>query len=325
MTSGTWTLVNNLLANRRLHATWGWQQNSIGVATGDDGSNHISTAEEYNGTSWSSVNNVLTAVQAARGAGTISAGLICGGRDTGGSNRDITEEYDGTSWSSVNTLLTARRGHGSSGRSQSTVLAWGGVGINPPTLEEYDGTSWSNTGYNYPELFMYGGTSGTSTDTISTGGGYYNTHAYTYDGSGWTRIADLPVSHRNHMAAGESNSAIVASGYFSNTTEEFNGTSWQSESNTNASQRDFTNQTGGTHDLAILAGGNGALNTSEEWDDVPVCWNYTARYLNSNKLFKLSGCGPYPKHLRLPNNVDKSTGKLIDDGKLIDPDDYEVE
>jgi len=40
--------------------------------------------------------------------------------------------------------------------------------------------------------------------------------------------------------------------------------------------------------------------------------------------FKLSGPGDFPKHLNVPENVDKSTGKLIDDGIEIDPEEYEV-
>jgi len=59
-------------------------------------------------------------------------------------------------------------------------------------------------------------------------------------------------------------------------------------------------------------------------NDIPVCWNYTARYKGSSKLFKVSGCGPFPKRLRVPNNVNTSTGRMIDDGQLINPSEYEV-
>jgi len=59
-------------------------------------------------------------------------------------------------------------------------------------------------------------------------------------------------------------------------------------------------------------------------NDTPICWNYTARYLNSGKLFKMSGPGPFPRYLNLPSNVDQSTGRLIDDGIEIDPEEYEV-
>ena len=59
-------------------------------------------------------------------------------------------------------------------------------------------------------------------------------------------------------------------------------------------------------------------------NDIPLCWNYTARYKNSNKLFKASGCGSFPKNLKVPSNIDISTGKMIDDGILINPDEYHI-
>jgi hypothetical protein len=59
-------------------------------------------------------------------------------------------------------------------------------------------------------------------------------------------------------------------------------------------------------------------------NDIPICWNYTARYKNSNKLFKTSGCGSFPRSLRVPGNVDISTGRMIDDGQLISPDEYKA-
>lgn len=76
----------------------------------------------------------------------------------------------------------------------------------------------------------------------------------------------------------------------------------------------------------------GARRSGYLWDigadqqsDVPLCWNYTAQYKNSNKLFKASGCGNFPKNLKVPNNVDTSSGKMVDDGLLIDPSQYNIE
>jgi len=63
---------------------------------------------------------------------------------------------------------------------------------------------------------------------------------------------------------------------------------------------------------------------ANEYEYPPICWNYTARYHNSNKLFKASGCGSFPKSLRVPGNIDPSTGRMIDDGILINPDEYRV-
>lgn len=62
--------------------------------------------------------------------------------------------------------------------------------------------------------------------------------------------------------------------------------------------------------------------TSQEITD--TCWSFTARYENSNKLFRVNGPDVFPKNLRVPKNVNISTGKMIDEGKLIDPSKYKI-
>lgn len=60
------------------------------------------------------------------------------------------------------------------------------------------------------------------------------------------------------------------------------------------------------------------------FNDIPICWNYTAPYRGSSKTYKVSGPGPFPRCLRVPGNVDATKGVMVDDGILIDPDEYEV-
>lgn len=57
----------------------------------------------------------------------------------------------------------------------------------------------------------------------------------------------------------------------------------------------------------------------------PICWNYTAQYKGSNRLYKVSGPGSFPERLNVPTNVDISTGRMIDDGVEIDPGEYEIQ
>jgi len=79
----------------------------------------------------------------------------------------------------------------------------------------------------------------------------------------------------------------------------------------------------------LWSAGQGAFydnNNADDFDDeVPICWNYTAQYKGSTKMFKLSGPGSFPTSINIPGNVDISTGKMIDDGKEIDPSNYKVE
>ena len=55
-----------------------------------------------------------------------------------------------------------------------------------------------------------------------------------------------------------------------------------------------------------------------------LCWNYRARYKNSNRLYTTRGAGPFPRELRVPSNVDVSTGCMMDKGQLINPDQFKT-
>ena len=66
------------------------------------------------------------------------------------------------------------------------------------------------------------------------------------------------------------------------------------------------------------------INDLYELGNPSLCWNYTARYKNSQRLYRTNGSGPYPKTLNIPSSVDPSTGRMVDEGKLINPNNYEV-
>ena len=61
-----------------------------------------------------------------------------------------------------------------------------------------------------------------------------------------------------------------------------------------------------------------------EFQETPTCWEFVAKYLGSNKLFKMNGPGLFPKELKLPRNVDRRSARMIDEGKLIDPSQYKL-
>ena len=99
-------------------------------------SSNSAKTEEYNGTSWSSGGDLITARRQLAGAGTQTAGLCMGGNT--GSISAATEEYNGTSWSSGGNLITARYGLAGAG-TQTAGLCMGGTS-NSAATEEY--TRW---------------------------------------------------------------------------------------------------------------------------------------------------------------------------------------
>jgi len=55
-----------------------------------------------------------------------------------------------------------------------------------------------------------------------------------------------------------------------------------------------------------------------------LCWNYTAKYKNSNRLFKMNGSGKYPDQLTVPKSVDINSGIMMDEGKLINSNQFKI-
>ena len=72
------------------------------ICAGYDSSPKNST-EEYNGTSYTSSNNLGTARYSTTGFGVETAGLACGGLP---GTLNVSEEYNGSTWSEGNNLIT---------------------------------------------------------------------------------------------------------------------------------------------------------------------------------------------------------------------------
>ena len=142
---------------------------------------------EYDGTSWTTVNNMVTGESVSGGSasgstGTQTAGLAVGGRfGTHGNHtaRDTTEEYDGTNWAVGGTMSTARSSAWNSG-IQTNAFATGGTtsvtGVT--TTESYDGTSWTEVA----TAWLNPNPNGNAAWDRSAGAGYTGTGAYSGDG-----------------------------------------------------------------------------------------------------------------------------------------------
>jgi hypothetical protein len=124
--------------------------------------------EEYDGTSWATVNNMVTHKRSMGGAGTQTAGFTAGGLPSAQSS--VTHEYDGTSWTVGGTLLAVKHYPGTWGSLTAGLV----IGNNSYSAasEIYDGTCWS-AGDNSPagKNLSYGiGNSGGGTAGLHHGG-----------------------------------------------------------------------------------------------------------------------------------------------------------
>ena len=200
---------------------------------GNDGSppGKTSATEEYNGSSWSEVNNGNDQVKGG-GCGTQTAGLTFGGQP--GARTD-TAEYDGTNWTTGGALGTGRTTL-SGGGTQTAGMAM--CGKTPPNVrtahyEEYNGSSWtagpslailrfetyvSNVGTQTAGL-MFGG-------TISTPPLVLGNATEQYNGTSWSSVANLATARTKDGGTGIQTAGLSFGGQTSpgndqTTTEEF--------------------------------------------------------------------------------------------------------
>ena len=104
--------------------------------------------EQYNGTSWSEVNDLNTRKEQTQGVGIATAGLTFGGLNPDGpAVTDTTESWNGYVWTEVNDLNTARRDLSGARNSNTAALAFGGfTTANVANNETWNGTNWTEVG-----------------------------------------------------------------------------------------------------------------------------------------------------------------------------------
>ena len=235
-----------------------------GKATGTNFQN----VEEYNGSSWSEVNNYTgTARGYLSGFGILTAGVICGGVSASPDTwYNLTEEYDGTNWTTGGTMNNARATAGTTG-ILTAGLVFGGY---QPTLlakaEEYNGTAWTQSGdMNTARSHLAG--SGTQDVALAFGGltPPRTTQTESYDGSTWSISgATLSTPTARHSSAGSAASTGLSFGGNppgTPVTEEYNksiniitGGAWASGGTMGTAR--YTAGDCGVYNAGLVFGGN---------------------------------------------------------------------
>ena len=126
------------VATNNQHCGAGTQTAALTAGGNTGATGYLNTSLEYNGSSWSSGGNLITARKSAGGFGTQTAGVITGGTSDSSSaagNLTSTEEYNGTAFSAGGSLLTARQALATAGSASAGLVAAGGGG--GVTTEEY--------------------------------------------------------------------------------------------------------------------------------------------------------------------------------------------
>ena len=268
--AGTWSSGGNL-NTARYRMQGGAGSLSAGVVMGGATAPATAAVEEYDGTSFTTVEAYPTVQPDIGVCGVQTLALCVGGGSGDGSN--LTFEYDGTNFTTGGDYPTAASRVAVCG-VQTSALAIGGQTPGSPTYVnntfEYDGTAWT-AGGDYPAVTVNGGASGTQTAALKFGGGPGNLVATnTYNGTAFSTVSSMNVGKGEMGFSGNGTQTLSLAfkgAPTTNSTESWDGTSW-TEVNDLATNRSSMGSFG-TGTQAMSAGGTspgtGTIATTEEW------------------------------------------------------------
>tara|TARA_R100001082_G_scaffold81721_1_gene48648 strand:+ start:3836 stop:4831 length:996 start_codon:yes stop_codon:yes gene_type:complete len=166
----SWTEVGDLNTARR-YLMAGGATNTASLAFGGYVGGHPPSnpkaqvlTESWDGSSWTEVGDLNTAVSGAGGCGTQTASIQCGGNVSPGIV-DKTELWNGTGWTEVNNLNTARYYNPTAGTTTAAICMGGSEPPFSAATEIWNGTSWT-TGGSMSTARYGGGGAGTTASSI---------------------------------------------------------------------------------------------------------------------------------------------------------------
>jgi hypothetical protein len=252
------------------------------AAGGSIPSGRSNATEEYDGSSWTTVNTVPVSLSSRGGAGTQTAAVLFSGNPNP-STVTTTTEYDGTNYSEGGAMNNSR-GYGPIASGTQTA-ALGGGGYNPSAspgnitvTEYYNGTAWTSQPAANPAT--YGGASGGTQTATWMLAGIQQPPSPTkavveWDGSSWTAGASYGTDHVvNLFGGGPQTAAWMCGGQIypgsglRAFTNHYDGTVWATAPSLGTARSGACQ--GGTQAAGLVAGGISSLpstrtNVTEEF------------------------------------------------------------
>ena len=169
--NGTWSSGGSMSTGRQDQASFGLTQNDSLAVSGNSPS--TVNVENYNGTSWTEVNNVTTGREFFSGGGTTAAGMVYSGTaPSGPANTANVEDWNGSSWTEIADVNTARYGAGGTktGTPVSQAMFCGNDGSNRGYPETWNGTSWTEVADANTSRRLCAGVGSGNSDALVFGG-----------------------------------------------------------------------------------------------------------------------------------------------------------
>ena len=272
VTAAAWASGGSLNTSRTSMFTGPIGTQTAGYAAGGSiPSGRSNATEEYDGSSWTTVNTVPVSLSSRGGAGTQTAAVLFSGNPNP-STVTTTTEYDGTNYSEGGAMNNSR-GYGPIASGTQTA-ALGGGGYNPSAspgnitvTEYYNGTAWTSQPAANPAT--YGGASGGTQTATWMLAGIQQPPSPTkavveWDGSSWTAGASYGTDHVvNLFGGGPQTAAWMCGGQIypgsglRAFTNHYDGTVWATAPSLGTARSGACQ--GGTQAAGLVAGGISSL------------------------------------------------------------------
>jgi len=238
-----------------------------------------SITEQYDGSSWTEVNDLNTARANVTGFGSSTAAIAGNGSTP---TKAETESWNGSAWSEIAELNFSRSDSASAGTQTSGMIATGTPVPGNPSLrpggssivtEVWNGSAWTEVGDTNTQRLQAGMAMGGSiTAGIITAGedgpGSRTVNAETWNGTSWTEVGNISQQRGSvYNFMGNSSSANIAGGYSGTArvanNEHWNGSSW-TEINDLSTARNATYGGGSAVNGAVFGGDTGDYQSLTE-------------------------------------------------------------
>ena len=255
---GTWASGGNLNDARSQIGGVGTQ--TAAICIGGNTPPETANVENYDGSSWTEVNNLNGATRLAQGMGTVyTSALAVGGYQPPGYQSKV-ESWDGTNWTETTNTNSNKGAGGQAGTSTAGIVFAGVPGGPQATNEVWNGSSWTevndlNTGRRnvgsagtvYTAALCFAGSNTPAPARVEQ-----------WDGTSWTEVADVNTA-RDELASAGTVTLALGSGGYTNTavanTEAWDGTSWTEVADLATSRRELNTQASNSQTSALAFGG----------------------------------------------------------------------
>ena len=298
----------------------GFGQPGDGTAPASPSSNPLSSAEEYDGTNWTTAASLNVAKYGITGSGNQTDAGGVGGHPY----LNTFERYDGSSWTQSATLATGRTTSFSGGLPASTDGSFVGGGKTPTVVSSTETFvnsintitpgAWASGNNMGTTRFQTSG-AGSQTAALAFGGetpGGDTANTEEYDGSSWSEQNNLPAVTKDHGGFGIQTAAVSCGGAPNTITYKYDGSSWTSSGALNTGR---TNAGAcGTQTAGLTFGGYPSVTATEEFDGSSWTTNPNAMPESSQNRFgtgtqtaALAAYGGPPSYIKTTFEYDGSS------------------